>query len=226
MIETHGKLLISAFIAILIGVVLIQPIGDDIELAKIGSRTILNESVALTITTVSVVNETVTLSAADTPSTGTLANNYLTTLTALRNETGENLLGFCNMTLATGALSCNATNSTTCYADYTYNDHSTGQLSTDQDEWISFDACRNSTMIAILADTHCNVTLATGAVRTEYDNFTDDLAYIDYKYEPDTYVHSSAARVLLTQTRLFFAIAIILVGIGFAVASFKQSGVM
>ena len=149
MIDTQGKLLLSSFMAILIGIVLIQPIGDDIELLKVSSRTITNESIAIS------------------SGAGTLAN----------------------------------------------------------DEGISFDACRNTSDI-MTANTLCNVTLATGIVAVDPTNFSDGLAFIDYKYEPDTYVHSSAARVIVTQTRLFFAIAILLVGIGFAIAAFKQSGVM
>lgn len=218
--ENQMKLLMSAFIVILLGVVLIQPIGDDVELAKIGSRTVLNESVSLSITTTDVANETNTLVA----NTTTLTNNYLTAITELRNITSEVVTTFCNATLTTGVLVCNETGSATIYAQYTFNDYSTGSLT--YDELNSFDACRNSTMSDILAGTHCNVTLATGAVKVTYDNFTDNLAYIDYKYEPDTYVHSSAARTLLTILVLFFAIAILAIGIGFTVKSLKDSGVM
>ncbi len=153
MINTQDKLLtllFTAFIVLLLGVVLIQPIGTDIELAKIGSNTITNESV----------------------------------------------------TISSGA------------GTLTY------------DELLSFDACRNSSMVAILAGTHCNVTLTTGTVVVNTGNFSDDLAYIDYKYEPDTYVHSGTARILITLTVLFFAIAILAMGIGFAIKSFKEGGVM
>ena len=150
MIGTHGKLLFAAFITILLGVVLIRPIGDDIELAKVSSIRIGNESVTIS------------------GGIGTLAN----------------------------------------------------------DELITFDVCLNSTQDAILIGTHCNITLSTGIVIVNPTNFTDSLAYANYTYEPDTYVHSSTARVLLTQTRLFFALAVLLVGVGFAYAAFKQSGVM
>ena len=223
MIETHGKILITTFIALLIGLIFIQAIATDVELVKVGSITILNESVALTAITANVVNETVTLSDGLANKTGTLANNHLTTLTALRNFSSEVITNYCNITLATGVLSCNDTGNYTAYADYTYNDYSTGQLSSSYDEWLSFDACRNSTMDAIEANLHCNLTIATGAVRVNYDNFTDDLAYIDYKYEPDTYVHNSAARTILTVTVLLFAVGILLVGVGYAWKSFKES---
>lgn len=150
MIETQGKLLFMAFFTLLIGIVLIQPIADDIESVKVGSIRVGNESVTIS------------------SGTGTLTN----------------------------------------------------------DEVIGLDVCLNSTMTSILINTHCNVTLATGVITVNPNNFTDSLVFANYTYEPDTFVESSVARVLLTQTRLFFAIAILLVGIGFAVAAFKQSGVM
>ena len=150
MISTQMKLLMSAFIVIILGVVLIQSIGDDVELVKVGSRTTTNESVAIS------------------SGAGTLAN----------------------------------------------------------DELHSFDACRNSTMITIISGVECNVTLATGTVVVNPINFTDNLAYIDYKYEPDTYVHSSAARTILTLVILFFVIGILTVGIGFAWKALKDSGVL
>lgn len=145
-----AKLLFMAFMTILLGVVLIQPISNDIETTRDSSITFLNESVAIT------------------SGAGTLAN----------------------------------------------------------DEGLTFTACRNSTMDAIVVSTNCNVTLATGEVLVEPHNFSDNLAYIDYTYEPDTYVHSSTARTLLVNTRLFFAMAVMVVGIGFAIAGFKQSGIM
>jgi len=71
-------------------------------------------------TITSINNETVTLSSVN-ASTGKLANDDLTAIPTLRNETSESLYSeFCNVTLSTGDLSCNATGSLTCYADYTY----------------------------------------------------------------------------------------------------------
>ncbi len=223
MIETQGKLLFMAFFTILIGLVLIQPISNQIELVKLSSGTVTNESVPLTATTATVVNESVTMDSSNV--TALLANNHLTTLTGLENITGENLLGECNITLVTGNLSCNATNSNTIFANYTYNSFSTGQLTT-QDEWLTFDACRNSTMTTILSGLHCNVTIATGEVRTVFDNFSDGSAFIDYTFTPDTFVRGAAERSLLDITRLFFALFVLLLGVGFAIAAFKQSGAM
>ncbi len=224
MINTAGKLLISAFIVIMIGLALIQVVADDVELVKTSSYTSPNESVTLTVITSDIINETVTLSSVG-ASTGTLANNWLTVFTGLRNLTSENITSFCNVTLSSGAIECNATGDTTAYADYTYNDYSTGALAND--ELISFDACRNSTMTDIDIGVWCNVTLTSGAVKVEYDNFTDDLAYIDYVYESDTgYIRGSTSKTLITLVILFFAIGILAVGIGFAWKAFKDSDVM
>jgi len=281
MLESQGKLLFAAFFSILIGVVLIQPISNDIELAGVSSYSVTNESVTLTGTTGTITNETLNLTSGENGTldhfnisavteirnfsstvitsgcnvtyatgfvkcnltvtdttnrtyfdytyvsgkTATLGNDHLIAVSALRNVSSEDLLSFCNVTLRTGGLVCNNILSFTCYADYTYNAHSTGTLAND--ELNSFDACRNTSMTDVpTTSPFCNVTLISGAVRVDYDNFTDGTAYIDYTYEPDTYIRSSAARVMLSNTRLFFAIAIILLGIGFAVASFKQGGVM
>ncbi len=223
MINTQMKLLMSAFIAILIGVVLLQPMADDIEGVKASSYSIGNESVSLTVNTNTFLNESNTLVANVT----TLAQNYVTVLTAIRNESADNMLGFCNFTTLntkTATLKCNETGSATIYVEYTYNSYVTGKLA--HDEIVSLDGCRNATMTAVTTNTYCNVTLASGDVRGEYDNFTTGSAYIDYSYDTDQYVRSSAARTLITITILFFAIAILLIGVGFAIAAFKDSGVM
>ena len=145
--ENQMNLLISAFIVIILGVVLIIPIGDDVEKVKTASFTVINESTGLT---------------------GTLTN----------------------------------------------------------DELITFDACRNSTMDAILIDLHCNVTLTTGVISANTLNFSDSIVFVDYKYTPDTFVRSSTARTLITLVILFFAIAILTVGLGFVMKSFKDAGVL
>jgi len=235
MINTQGKLLIAAFMTILIGVVLIQPIADEIEDVSTGSRNIYNESVSLTITTTDVINESVTFSiythGANISINATLVHNYVTALTNLKNESsagvdGVSLMGECNITLNAGDagfLSCNATNSTGAYANYTFRDVSTGTLT--YDELSAFNTCRNSTQYTI-SGTDCNVTLTNGNVRVTYDNFTDDTAYINYSYIPDNYVRGATSRTMLSTTRLLFAIFVMTLAAGFAYAAFKQSGAM
>ena len=105
MIETHGKLLISGFIVILLGVILITPIGDDIELAKVGSRGIVNESVTIS------------------GGLGTLANDQLIAFSSCTNSTANLIaVGDCNVTLITGEVSVTPANFTGNQAlfNYTY----------------------------------------------------------------------------------------------------------
>jgi len=217
MIGTHGKLLITAFIIILLGVVLIQPVADDIEEVKTSSVTVTNETLTFDTTVSTISNQTINLTS---NITGTLDFSDLVSLTALRNVSSENLLGYCNITFATGALVCNNTRNATCYADYTYVSHLSETLAND--ELLSVDALRNITSENLLGQ--CNATLITGVLIC--NNTHNRTGYADYKYEPDTYVHSAAARTLLTVTILVFAIAILAVGAGFVIAGFKQGGVM
>lgn len=215
-----GKLLIMGFVTILIGVVLISPIGDDVALTRVGSRRVNNETISLSTIVGTSTNESNTLVA----NTTTLANNLLVALTALRNETAEIVTTECNVTLPTGVLVCNDTGSATIYADYTYNAFRTGK--TANDEVLSLDNCYNVTMQPILVDTHCNITLSSGDVKIEYDNVTTGNAHLNYTYEPDTYVQSATARSLLSLTILFFALAVMIVGAGMVIAGFKQGGIL
>ena len=106
MIETHGKLLISGFIAILIGVVLITPIGNDIENVKISSRTLLNESVTIS------------------SGLGTLTFDELISFDSCRNSSMDNIFsgGDCNVTTATGEVSVTPANFSDglAFIGYTY----------------------------------------------------------------------------------------------------------
>lgn len=223
MVESKINILIGAFVLLIISLVLIQVIGDSIQSVSTGSIAISNESITLTAVTITIPNETVTMTGGTNISTGTLVNNYLTILTELRNESSEIITTFCNVTLGTGALVCNATNSTIAYAEYTYNDNSIG--ATAQDELIAVSECRNFTAAVLTADTHCNVTLTTGAVRVNYDNVTTtNIAYLDYTYIPDNYVRGAATRQILFLTILFFALFILSIGIIFVVKGFKDSG--
>lgn len=220
MINTQGKLLITAFVAILIGVVLIQSIADDVELVKTSSYTALNESLLLTVNTITISNESATMVAENTT---TLANTFLFNLTALRNESSQDYISYCNVTLSTGVLVCNDTGGAVIYADYIYYSDSTGTLAFN--DLISYDANRNSSMISKIGD--CNITLSTGGLVCNKTAFGDNTTYSDYTYEPDTpYLRSSTPGTLLTITIIFFVIGILTVGIGYAVKSFKEGGIM
>lgn len=215
-----GKLLITAFIVIILGLALIQPLADDVESVKISSINVSNESVSLSVTTTTITNESNTLEGNAT----NLTFDYVSSITELRNFSSEIITGFCNVTLVTGRLVCNGTGNQTIFADYVFNDYSIGTLAND--ELNSLDVCRNSSMDTISVNNDCNVTLTTGIIRVNYANFTDGSAFINYRYVPDNYVRSAAARTLLTLTILFFAIGIITVGIMFAWKALKDSDVL
>ena len=205
MIESYGKLLFSAFIAILIGIVLIQVIGDDVEKVKVAYFTSPNESVSLTAVTENIIEENITLTAATAnildenvsliasgvnPMNGTLLQNDLTILTDLRNNTDTNasVLTECNVTLAIGTLRCNATRVTNnTVADYTFNQHLTGGA-TDQTYVTAFLGIRNTTGINASVLTKCNVTsFETGTLQCNYTAANYVLANYTYnKYSTGT----------------------------------------
>ena len=219
MINEYGKLLFTAFIVLIIGLAFIQTIGDDVELAKVGSITVLNETLTFTSVTTDISNESITLTAGNT--TGTTAYDDLTILTALRNSTTSlSLIGQCNVTLTSGGLVCNRTDSTgsVIYADYTYISTMTDTLA--HDEIISLDAVRNASTGSNDYVATCDFISLSGVVNCT--NPHNSTGYADYKYEPDTYVHSAPARTALTLTVLFFAFAILAIAIGFGWKSFKE----
>ncbi len=282
------KLMIMAFMTILLGIILIQPIANDVDTAGDSSISVTNETLSFSIVTniitnesnalsnvsTGVVNETLTTNEAHT--TANLSFNDVINLLNLTNLSSEILIGFCNISLATGVLTCNDTGDTTMYVDYTYVNGKTGTLANDN--LTSFTALRNITSEIITG--YCNVTLITGAMvcnqtygeiayadyihvsgRTvtlandeliglteirnvssevitvecnvtlapgtlDCNNTRNEVGYADYTYRPDTFVSSRVARVLLDNTTLFFALAVMIIGIGFALAAFKQSGIL
>jgi len=221
MINSHGRFLITAFIAILIGVVLIQSIGNNVERVKLSSYTTTNETVTLSNVLTSLTNESLVLTGGK---TGTLANYNISTVTEIRNASSNVMTAECNVTFSTGGVVCNTTatdNANQTYFDYTYVSGKTGNLA-ETDEIISLDALRNVTSRNILG--WCNITLTTGALVC--NNTLSFTCYADYQYDTDEYVASTAARTLLTLTVLFFAIAILLVGVGFVWKSFRESKLM
>jgi len=123
--------------------------------------------------------------------TGNTTQNYLTSLTMLRNSTGVNgsVVKDCNMTLATGTLYCNHSFvDSKLVANYTYNKNASGGTLSQASLFVSVTACRNSAMTAILLGVHCNVSSVDTSVSVDYDNFTDGLAYIDYTHYTETYM--------------------------------------
>lgn len=99
---------------------------------------------------------------------------------------------------------------------------SSGTGTTANDELIAIDQCRNASMVYIPVGAQCNATLASGTISIQESNFSDGVAYINYRYTPDTYVRDGTARTLLDTSLIFFAIAIMLIGVAMTVKGFKD----
>ena len=221
MIETHGKILITAFVALIIGIVLIQAIGNDVESTKVSSVRVENEALTFSDFTTDVANESQ-------PTTGdlviasyNLTNNNVTILTEIRNSSSAIVTSQCNITFFSGEILCNITNSTNLFFEYTFVSGKTVTLANDE---VTLTWLRNLTVAGNDLTPFCNVTSASGAINC--NNTYGTTAAANYTYIPDGFVRGAASRNLLTLTVLFFAIAILAIGIGMAVKSFKESGVL
>ena len=221
--ENQMKLLMSAFVVILIGVALIQPIADEIEQVKTRSINPLNETLTLSGVTGTIVNESLTMTNGTAHNlTGTLVNDQLLGFTEIRNTSMQDVTGACNITLISGAIACNFTGyPADLFFDYTYTGSRTGTLA-NTDEILSLDALRNITSENILG--FCNFTISTGGLVC--NNTKSATAYADYQYDTDQYVRSGSARTILTLTVLFFALFILTIGVGFTWKALKESGII
>ena len=218
------KLLISAFMVLLLGVILIRPIADDIAKVSDSSISINNETLSFITLTTAIINESIImLNDSNNNLSGTLNFDNLTILTEIRNVSAQVITGSCNVTFRTGGVVCNFTGyPAELFYDYTYISGRTETLAND--EIISVSAMRNGTSPSASILAACNVTLSTGGLIC--DNTHHSVGLIDYTYTPDTFVRSSAARTILTLTILFFALLVLAVGIGFAIKSMKDAGLM
>ena len=221
--DSRGKLLISGFITILIGVVLIQPLADDINSVTESSLGRTNETVTLSNVLGTISNESVTLTDVGDGLvySGVIANDNISTILTIRNltlgATFRDLGGFCNVTTGTGAIICNATNSTAALLNYTFVSEKTGELSQDEDI-ISVTELRNENSSVMTG--FCNISLSTGAL--DCNNTHSNVCYADYSYTPDGYVQSAASVSLLNITLMFFALAVMLIGAGMVFISIKN----
>lgn len=225
MINEYGKLLFTAFIAIIIGVALIQPLGDSVESVKVGSVTVLNETLSFTSVTTDIVNESLALiNNSNNNLSGTLTFDDLTIITGIRNISAQSLLGACNITLSDASVICNHTGyPADIFVDYTYISTRTDTLAND--EVISLDAVRNASAGSNDYVATCDIVLSSGFVNCSnpHDGTT---GYADYKYIPDTYVHSASARTMLTLVMVFFALGVLSIGIWYVWKSFKEGKII
>ncbi len=218
MINTHGKILISAFIALIVGIVFIQTIADSIESVKTGSATANVETLSFSDLTTAVLNETQVNPNGTEGSNWTLTFNDLTAFTEVRNSSATIVTGDCNITLANGIASCNVTNSTNLFFDYTYISGKTETLAND--EILTFLMLRNTTATGVDIIGFCNVTFSSGNVVC--NNTYGSVGFANYTYIPDGFVRDATSRTILTLVILFFAIGILAVGLGMTIKSFKE----
>lgn len=222
MVDTSNqmKLLISAFMVLLLGAVLIRPIANDIDQVNTPSYDATNETLAFADSTTIVLNESYTNIILPTIGVNfTVANDDLASVQEIRNSSATVIN--CNVTLRAGFLSCNETNSTAIFVDYTWISGKTVTLAND--DVLTLTALRNVTSESIIGE--CNATFSTGALVC--NNTHNGTGFADYTYESTTgFIRSSTTRTLLTLVTLFFAITVLAIGIGFAVKSFKEGGLM
>lgn len=110
------KLIIYGFMAIIVGLALIIPVADQVELVKVASRTITNESVTLTSNAGNLYAYTTRTYSA----------------TACRNQTVTIPIGtYCNISTKGAVKTYSGNFSTVAYVDYTYepNDYVDGATS-------------------------------------------------------------------------------------------------
>lgn len=221
MAEDYLKFMLWSFILILIGVVLIDALATEIEYVKTTARTIENESISLTNATTNAINETVTMALAQANVSklrnGTTAFYDVNSLSNIQNYSGANVTAYCNFTLSTGVLWCNAlaTNGSSITVNYTYVSGKTG--TTAFDDINSVTAIRNVTQGTITGA--CNVTTSSGAMSC--NNTRGVTAYIDYQYDLDNRLDDATSRTILSTTLIFFAVAILLLGIAFGYKGVK-----
>ncbi len=202
--------IVSIAIGAIILVVILGAIFTFLADNSLNVQTVNNETLALNNKLQVISNESVTISAETGVVTGNMANNGLTVLTALRNWTSENIRGFCNVTLNTGAIKCNTTGNTTAFADYTFIMGREDTLAND--DLTSLSAARNESSQNII--NQCNITLATGDLVC--NNTKSAIAYVDYSYQPTGFITSGITRTIvgLITVLLGLAILIFIIGVG------------
>ena len=126
MVENQIKLLVSAFVAIIIGIVLLGVIADDVEQVQTSSFSVTNETVTMSAVKTLVANETLSLiqrwdgGECRNESNGSLARLDplgLIEMEIHNSTSGEIVTGDCNFSISNeglGLLNCNLTNNPEC----------------------------------------------------------------------------------------------------------------
>lgn len=217
--------LIMGFVTILIGLVLIAALADDISRLN-DIHTATNESIDMTETTNTITNESITLTAG----AGTTANTSVLTLISFGNASvntdGNGVdIGLSVNISKDGTLSLNGTFGAGVHnISYTYSSSGTAQTSeTSAVTGVTFFGNNtNSTHFAsINVNEDVNIT-SLGVVSIDTLAFDAGNYNITYTYEDDLYVANTTARTLVALTNLFYALAILGIGVVMVMKGFKD----
>ncbi len=200
-----GMAIVALIVVVILGVVFSFVSG------VINTQDVTNESLTFTSTTTDVANE----SQANTGN-GSVRGNYtlsfddLTGVTEIRNSSAITITTQCNATLSRGFFSCNATNSTNLFFEYTYISGRTETLAND--DLTGQPTFRNGTS-GSLADDDCNATLASGAVIC--NNIHSATGFADYNYNPEGFITSGTTRTIVGLITVLLALLILVFIFGF-----------
>ena len=221
--------LIMGFILILVGVILFVQLADNI-FAAVTLTSITNESLAITSTPNTVINETITIASG----VGNTSIISVINITFFGNGTVNtdnplfNISTEVNWTID-GVVTVTTINfSNGNYnISYIYTTDGTGDTANEDVAAVSFfgSPAINTDMSTISFDAEVNFT-KPGVISVNTLNFTDASYNISYTYEGTEYVVDSSSRTILPLTNIFFALAVFLVGVGLAFTSLKGMGVL
>ena len=214
MVDTKGGLniIVGGFIAILLGVVLVQVIADSIKGTET-INTVTNESFTLTTTNNAIVNESVTLTSqiGNTGNTSVIKVSFFgngtnsTDLAAISFGTEVNVSRDGQIIVAAAFFGGSGPYNIT----YNYTSVGTGTLDNEDIDSGSFfgNATISTHLTGIAVGTEVNFS-RTGTVAVSTYNFTAGTYNASYTYEDALFT----AKTLLGLTTIFFVIAILLIG--------------
>ncbi len=204
------------FVALLIGIVLVQQIGDDVVgNTELSSK--INESITITTTSNTIINESIDITAAGGGHVGNSSVISVTFFGSGNKSTGEATIEVgvdVNFT-RTGNITVNIVNFST---DVTYNISyiyvSAGIGQTDQDDVTAVTFFGNTSLSTFTADIDINDEInftKPGVISVATINFSAGSYNIIYTYEGDLFVTDSTSRTFLKLVPLFFVLAILMV---------------
>lgn len=211
-------IIIGGFIAILLGIILVDVIADNIEASRSLSN-IDNETITISSTDNTATNESILIS---TSGKGQTHNASVVGVTFFGNATNSTHLTDVvqgvevNYTASGGIIVATDVFSNGTYnISYTYSTAGTGELGQDDVTAISYFGNGNtSTAVSGLEiGDEVNVTKATGVLSVSTLNFTDGDYNVSYTYEGSLYVASSTSRTLLGLIVIFFVIGIVAIAV-------------